>query len=131
MGHHRPTLGISANPALTQVCELRALLQLYRDLAEEHAAWSQRIHATLFHQGVPSMSHRIGGAEARLALRDGQGIGLSPAGAQAVAVALGRKRTWSPSWLPCAPRSRPSPKPETVKQLVPGLTPLLRPESPS
>jgi transposase len=29
-----------------QAMELRALLQLYRDLAEEHTAWSQRIHAT-------------------------------------------------------------------------------------
>lgn len=36
-----------------QVLELRVLLQLYRDLAEEHTAWSQRIHATLFHQGCP------------------------------------------------------------------------------
>jgi transposase len=73
-----------------QVCELRALLQLYRDLAEEHAAWSQRIHATLYHQGVPSMAHRLGAAEARAVLRDGPAIGLSPAGAQAVTTALGR-----------------------------------------
>lgn len=73
-----------------EVLELRVLLQLYRDLAEEHAAWSQRIHATLFHQGVPAMAHRLGAAEARAALRDGEQIGLSPAGAQAVAVALAR-----------------------------------------
>lgn len=55
-----------------QVIELRALLQLYRDLAEEHAAWSQRIHATLYHQGVPPMAHRLGAAEARAVLRDGR-----------------------------------------------------------
>lgn len=73
-----------------QVCELRALLQLYRDLAEEHTAWSQRVHATLYHQGVPSMAHRLGAAGARAQLRDGAGIGLSPAGARAVQVALGR-----------------------------------------
>jgi transposase len=73
-----------------QVLELRALLQLYRDLAEERTAWSQRIHATLFHQGVPAMAHRLDAAGTRAALRDGEAIGLSPAGAQAVAVALGR-----------------------------------------
>lgn len=73
-----------------QVLELRALLQLYRDLAEERTAWSQRIHATLFHQGVAAMAHRLNAAEARAALRCGQDIGLSPAGAQAVAVALRR-----------------------------------------
>ncbi len=39
--------------------ELRVLLQLYRDLAGEHTAWSQRIHATLFHQGAPAMAHRL------------------------------------------------------------------------
>jgi transposase len=71
-----------------QVCELRALLQLYRDLAEEHVAWSQRIHATLFHQGVPGMAHRLSSAGARVALASGQDSGLSAAGAQAVQVAL-------------------------------------------
>ena len=38
-----------------QALELRVLLQLYRDLEEERTAWEQRIHATLFHQGVPSL----------------------------------------------------------------------------
>jgi hypothetical protein len=42
-----------------QVRELRVLLQLYRDLREEHTAWAQRIHATLFHQGVPSAAGRL------------------------------------------------------------------------
>ena len=37
-----------------QVRELRALLQLHRDLAEERTAWTQQIHAPLFHQGVPA-----------------------------------------------------------------------------
>src|SRR6266700_3673823 len=69
-----------------QVCELRALLQLYRDLAEEHTAWTQRIHATLFHQGVPSLAGRLSDPRARALLE--QDIGLSPAGAQAVAAEL-------------------------------------------
>jgi hypothetical protein len=72
------------------VCELRALLQLYRDLAEEHVAWSQRIHATLFHQGVPSVAGRLSDPQARALLEHGQDIGLSPVGAQAVAAALSR-----------------------------------------
>jgi transposase len=73
-----------------QVTEMRALLQLYRDLAEEHAAWAQRIHATLFHQGVPSVAGRLSDPRARAVLEHGEDIGLSPAGAQAVAAALRR-----------------------------------------
>jgi transposase len=73
-----------------QVCELRALLQLYRDLAEEHTAWMQRIHATLFHQGVPGLAGRLNDPRTRAVLERGEDIGLSPAGAQAVAAALRR-----------------------------------------
>ena len=73
-----------------QACELRVLLQLYRDLREEHTAWAQRIHATLFHQGVPSLAGRLSDPQARALLEHGQDIGLSAAGAQAVAVALRR-----------------------------------------
>ena len=63
----------------------------YRDRAEEHTAWTQRIHATLFHQGVPSLAGRLGDPQVRARLAaDGAGMGLSPAGAQAVAVALRR-----------------------------------------
>jgi transposase len=74
-----------------QVRELRALLQLYRDLREEHTAWTQRIHATLFHQGVPSLAGRLADPQARATLASaGTGAGLSPAAAQAVGVALRR-----------------------------------------
>ena len=73
-----------------QVREMRVLLQLYRDLREEHTAWAQRIHATLFHQGVPSLAGRLSDPQARALLEHGQDMGLSPAGAQAVAAALGR-----------------------------------------
>jgi transposase len=73
-----------------QVCELRVLLQLYRDLREEHTAWAQRIHATLFHQGVPSLAGLLSDVQARAVLRRGEDIGLSPAGAQAVGAALRR-----------------------------------------
>jgi len=73
-----------------QVRELRVLLQLYRDLREEHTAWVQRIHATLFHQGVPGLAGRLADPQARALLEHGPDIGLSPAGTQAVAVALRR-----------------------------------------
>jgi transposase len=73
-----------------QVLELRVLLQLYRDLAEERVAWAQRIHATLFHQGVPSLAGQLSDPRARALLEHGTDIGLSPAGAQAVGVALRR-----------------------------------------
>jgi transposase len=73
-----------------QVCELRALLQLYRDLREEHTAWTQRIHATLFHQGVPSLASRLSDPQVRARLATGTQTGLSPAGAQAVQAALRR-----------------------------------------
>ena len=68
-----------------QVCELRALLQLYRDLAEEHTAWMQRIHATLFHQGVPGLAGRLNDLRTRAVVEHGEDIGLSAAGARAVA----------------------------------------------
>ena len=73
-----------------QARELRALLQLYRDLTQERMAWVQRIHATLFHQGVPSLAGRLSAPPAWARLSRGEELGLSPAGAQAVAVALGR-----------------------------------------
>jgi transposase len=38
-----------------QVLEYRALLETYHDLRVERTAWSQRIHAVLFHQGAPRL----------------------------------------------------------------------------
>jgi transposase len=73
-----------------QARELRAVLQLYRDLTQERMAWAQRIHATLFHQGVPSLASRLSDPPAWARLSRGEEPGLSPAGARAVAVALGR-----------------------------------------
>lgn len=74
-----------------QVRELRVLLQLYRDLAEEHTAWAQRIHATLFHQGVPGLAGRLSDPQVRSRLAgSGTAMGLSAAGALAVGVALRR-----------------------------------------
>ena len=44
----------------------------------------------MFHQGVPSLAGRLGDPQVRARLADGAGMGLSPAAAQAVAVALRR-----------------------------------------
>src|SRR5580692_9134173 len=38
-----------------RLLECRALLELYNDLRRERTAWSQRIHAVLFHQGAPAL----------------------------------------------------------------------------
>ena len=67
------------------VLECRALLEAYHDLRTEHTAWVQRVHAVLFHQGVPALpAARHGLDPARLAAAAAQ---LTPAGQLQVAVA--------------------------------------------
>jgi transposase len=70
-----------------QVREVRAILELYKDLRDEHTGWVQRIHAIAFHQGVPHLGTGGVASPAGRARLD-QGQGLSPAGQQAVRVAL-------------------------------------------
>jgi transposase len=66
---------------------MRAILELYKDLRDEHTAWVQRIHAMLFHQGVPSLgTGGVSSPAGRAALQAGDG--LSAAGQQTVTVAL-------------------------------------------
>lgn len=70
-----------------QVREMRAILELYKDLRDEHTGWVQRVHATLFHHGVPQLgAGGVATVAGRARLEAGEG--LSPAGRQAVAVAL-------------------------------------------
>lgn len=71
------------------ILECRALLELYRDLRVEHTAWTQRIHAVLFHQGAQRL------AEGGLRTEQGQAelaaiaaTQLSPVGQTQVATAL-------------------------------------------
>jgi transposase len=69
----------------TYLLELRCCVQLRQTLAAERRAWLQRIHAQLFHHGVP-----VGGELAAKAGRDWlAGAELSPAGRQLVSSALG------------------------------------------
>src|SRR3954468_24381185 len=69
-----------------QVLEMRARLQLFKDLREEHTAWVQRIHAILLHQGAPALTGDLLGADNRRRLETAED--LSPAGREAVAAAL-------------------------------------------
>jgi transposase len=70
--------------APTHVLETRATIRLYKDLLDERTAWLQRVHATLFHQGVPVIAKlTTPEGAARLAAAE-----LSAAGRQAVAVGL-------------------------------------------
>lgn len=68
------------------VRETRAKLECYHDLREEHTAWVQRIHATLFHHGVPVIDGVLSTIAGRARLEAGEG--LSPAARQVVAVAV-------------------------------------------
>jgi transposase len=67
------------------VLEVRTLVRCYKALLDEHTAWLQRIHATLFHHGVPAERNLL--ASQRRARLE-QGTGLSPAARQLVTVAL-------------------------------------------
>ncbi len=67
--------------------EVRAKVESFKDLRDEHIAWVQRVHAILFHHGVPAaISGDLLAADTRARLE--AGAGLSAAGAQAVQVAL-------------------------------------------
>lgn len=66
------------------VVEVRTLGRLYLALMDERRAWQQRIHAQLFHQGVPPVGGLLT-AEGRMAAATAE---LSPAGRQMVDTAL-------------------------------------------
>ena len=65
--------------------EVRTLGRLYVALMDERRAWQQRIHAQLFHQGVPPVRGMLTEA-GRAGL---QATDLSPAGRQMVDTANG------------------------------------------
>jgi transposase len=64
--------------------ELRTLVRLRKTLIDQRTAWQQRIHAQLFHQGVPG-GLRLRTQAGREALRRAE---LSPAGGELVALGL-------------------------------------------
>ncbi len=68
----------------THVLGARSRVRLYKDLEEERTSWLQRVHATLYHQGVAVVgSLTTCEGRARLAAAD-----LSPAGREAVELGL-------------------------------------------
>lgn len=66
--------------------ELRTRIRLYRALTDERRAWMRRIHAQLFHQGVPPISDLLT-KEGQAALAEAE---LSPAGRETVDLGLRR-----------------------------------------
>ena len=62
------------------VLETRAAVRLYKDLLEERTSWQQRVHATLFHQGIPVVP-KLGSTDGQRRLDTAE---LSAAGRQAV-----------------------------------------------
>jgi len=66
------------------VLEARALIRLYKDLLDERGDWHQRVHATCYHQGTPTIPG-LCTAEGRAALDK---VELSPAGRHAVEVGV-------------------------------------------
>lgn len=72
----------------TQVLEARALLQAYHDLRVAHTGWVQRVHAVLFHQGVPVLSTAMSTAQGRAELAAVTIRQLSPAGQVQIKIAL-------------------------------------------
>src|SRR3954447_114760 len=86
--NHLVSRQISDNDAALpeQVLEMRARLQLFKDLREEHPAWVGRVPAIRLHRGPPAIAGDLLGADNRRRLAAGEQ--LSPAGRQAVATAL-------------------------------------------
>jgi transposase len=73
----------------SDILELRALLECYQDLRRDHTAWTQRIHAVLFHQGGPAWaSHGMSSDQAGEQLRRIAAEHVSPAGQTQIEVAL-------------------------------------------
>ncbi len=71
------------------ILEDRALLELYRDLRVEYTAWTQRIHAVLFHQGAQRLgTDGLRSQQCRAELTAIAATELSPVGQCQVATAL-------------------------------------------
>jgi transposase len=53
----------------SHVNQTRALGRLYLDLRDDRARWTQRVHATLFHHGAPSVRGALASAEGQALAR--------------------------------------------------------------
>ena len=68
-----------------EVLEIRAKARLYVALMDERRAWQQRMHAQLYHQGVPAPGRNLLTEDGRERLAKAK---LSPAGRQVIDVGL-------------------------------------------
>ena len=83
--------------------EMRARLELFKDLREEHTAWVPRIHAILLHQGAPAIAGDLLGAHNRRQLESGEQ--LSEAAGRRWSPRCGSWMRWMPSLCRCGGRS--------------------------
>ena len=70
------------------VDQTRALGRTYLDLRNDRARWAQRVHATLFHHGAPSVRGELGTADGQAQAR-AYGEGLPEVNRHAIETALG------------------------------------------
>jgi transposase len=71
----------------TWILDLRTTVRLRKRLVDQRTAWQQRIHAALFHHGLPRPTQELLSGTSRAWLEQ---VALPPASRQALAVALGQ-----------------------------------------
>jgi transposase len=113
--------------APSHVLETRVKGRLYVSLMDQRRAWSQRIHAQLFHQGVEKRRNLLAPDQ-----RDWLGgVDLSAAGAQLVAVGLrvtdALDAEIGPLRAELAALSRSLPGPRALREGIWGIGPLTAP----
>jgi transposase len=86
--------------------ELRTTVRLRKRLVDQRTAWQQRIHAALFHHGLPRPTQELLSQATRGWLEQAP---LPPASRQALAVALGQIDGLDPidRWLRALARRQP------------------------
>ena len=75
--------------APAHILDLRVKVRLRKTLVSQRTEWLQRIHAVLFHHGVPVQAGRLGRLEGRYAREQLAALKLPPAAVQQITVALG------------------------------------------
>ena len=71
------------------ILDLRAKVRLRKTIVDERKEWLQRIHAVLFHHGVPAGAGRLARLDGRSAAAELADVDLPPVAAQQIRVALG------------------------------------------
>ncbi|MGH2456412.1 MAG: transposase [Candidatus Limnocylindria bacterium] len=79
------------------VLDARVLVRLYKDLVDERTGWLQRVHATLFHHGVPAVGGSLVTAAAGEQLASAV---LPPAGRYAVDAGMRQVQRLTEEMLP-------------------------------